>query len=275
MLQNWVQHPITSVLILHYKAREEESLVKNFRQRKGNRMQKIKGWYENNTEKIRYPIAISNDGRSLSFMLKGVPFITQYFPFELDQCQSIPADLNQRFDIWEQRLISGSTDYILCNCTIALTFPQTVVAVNAMKIVESQLEIRQYLGAVNPNLQGHFKLTAYQLEACLIIESKTYYAQGEDFEALLGELVRQLNSQYFLKNCFGCLYSDYSVYGHSEFGTMRCYKNTKEQYLNVKNKQDYIMLESSYDQVVQETFCCPDFKKRVKVDPVYGTGYRG
>lgn len=238
-------------------------------------MQKINGWYENNTEKIRYALAIENDAHLLSFMLKGVRFITQYFPFELDQRQSIPADLNQRFDIWEHRLFSGETGYILCNCTIGLTFPQTIVDIKAETMAVSQLQVRQYLGAVDPNLQGNFKLTGYRLDACLIIGSKSYHVQGEDFETLFEKLTCQLKRQYYFQNCYGCLYSDYSVYGHSEFGTMLCYKNVKEQYLDVNNKKDYIELESSYDQIVQETFCCPDFKKRIKVDPVHGTGYRG
>lgn len=45
---------------------------------------------------------------------------------------------------------------------------------------------------------------------------------------------------------------------------------SKERYLKVKTKNDFIDLMDDFDQSVQEIFYCEEFMQRVK-----GTGYRG
>ena len=42
------------------------------------------------------------------------------------------------------------------------------------------------------------------------------------------------------KNCYGCMYGDYSVYGQSGFGSMLCYVNQKDEYIKVRTKEDYL-----------------------------------
>ncbi|MGK0291332.1 MAG: hypothetical protein ACI86H_002799, partial [bacterium] len=43
-----------------------------------------------------------------------------------------------------------------------------------------------------------------------------------------------------------------------------------KEYLKVKNKDDFWSVHDRFDRMVQETYLCPDFQKRVQ-----GTGYQG
>ena len=85
----------------------------------------------------------------------------------------------------------------------------------------------------------------------------------------LNEIIKQIKERYHIKNCYGCLYSDYSVYGNGSFGDMACFLVQKEKYIQTRGKLEYIGLEPDFD-VVQEIYCCDAFKMRQE-----GVGYRG
>ncbi len=51
---------------------------------------------------------------------------------------------------------------------------------------------------------------------------------------------------------------------------MMCFRNLKSEYLKVKSKTDFWSVHNHYDRMVQETYLCPEFERRV-----LGTGYRG
>jgi hypothetical protein len=70
--------------------------------------------------------------------------------------------------------------------------------------------------------------------------------------------------------CINCMYSDYSPYGHGLFGWMMCFRNIREEYRRVRGKADFWSVHDRYDRLVQETYLCPVFERRVP-----GTGYRG
>lgn len=72
------------------------------------------------------------------------------------------------------------------------------------------------------------------------------------------------------KNCYGCMYGDYSVYGQSGFGSMLCYVNQKDEYIKVRTKEDYLSKLNTNYKKLQEIFYCPKFELREK-----GIGYRG
>jgi len=73
-----------------------------------------------------------------------------------------------------------------------------------------------------------------------------------------------------MKACINCLYSDYSPLGHGLFGCMMCFRNLKAEYVKVTTKDELWPIHDRYDRLVQETYLCPDFERRIP-----GTGYRG
>lgn len=92
-----------------------------------------------------------------------------------------------------------------------------------------------------------------------------------DFETSLNQICKKIKDKYILKNCFGCRYSDYSVYGNGNFGTMLCFKKNAEKYLTVNNKDSYSrLLEMHGGEQQQETNLCSMFAERKD-----NTGYRG
>jgi hypothetical protein len=84
------------------------------------------------------------------------------------------------------------------------------------------------------------------------------------------DIQKHLPEGVFMKACINCLYSDYSPLGHGLFGGMMCFRNLKEEYLLVKSKDDLWSVHGRQERMVQETYLCPDFARRVP-----GTGYRG
>ena len=89
------------------------------------------------------------------------------------------------------------------------------------------------------------------------------------FEDELLSLQSSLPPGTYLKACINCAHSDYSPYGHRMFGGMACFRNLKEEYSQVKDKFDLFRILDKAE-VVQETFLCQEFEKRLP-----GTGYRG
>jgi hypothetical protein len=90
------------------------------------------------------------------------------------------------------------------------------------------------------------------------------------FEDELIDIQRQLPDGIFMQACINCLYSDYSPYGHGLFGCMMCFRNIKTEYQQVKTKDEFWHVHDRYDRMVQETYLCPEFERRIP-----GTGYRG
>lgn len=103
----------------------------------------------------------------------------------------------------------------------------------------------------------------------LILAGTTYTASSDLIETLFDQLQKQFKGKFRFKNCYGCLFADYSIYGQGFIGTMGCFKAQKKAYLNIKNKDDYMLLAAT-DFCVQEIFCCPEFKVRDR-----NIGYRG
>nr|WP_315820382.1 DUF6304 family protein [Paraflavitalea speifideiaquila] len=101
----------------------------------------------------------------------------------------------------------------------------------------------------------------------------TLTIEGEDitvnkvelFEGGFDSIKAKLPEGFDLKCCYGCAYSDYSVYGQGFWGTMMCFKNIKEDYLMVKDKDEYMDIMDDRDRFVQETFYVPTFKSDQRV----------
>lgn len=111
------------------------------------------------------------------------------------------------------------------------------------------------------------------LKFCLSINERNYFADrpDTDFEMSLLQINEKCRNEYLLRCCFTCQYSDYSPYGSDDFGSMLCYKGSKEIYLMVNDKMDYFeKLEGVDSDRRQETDCCDSFEERIQCE-----GYRG
>ncbi|MHC5309155.1 DUF6304 family protein [Myroides sp. LJL116] len=101
------------------------------------------------------------------------------------------------------------------------------------------------------------------------IHDELFEAAGDFLELVFDELQHAFKGRYRFKNCYGCLFADYSVYGQGVIGPMLCFKNQKQAYLKIVTKQEYLNLDEP-DALQQELYCCEDFQSRDIV-----VGYRG
>ncbi|MFT3951431.1 MAG: DUF6304 family protein [Oscillospiraceae bacterium] len=111
------------------------------------------------------------------------------------------------------------------------------------------------------------------METSLTLDGRCYTAvpNRSRFEDCLMDLHRQLAGQYRLRCCFTCQYSDYSPFGHDEFGTMNCFFDQRARYRTVHNKKQYLnLLDECAAPFVQETYLCGQFTPRN-----HNEGYRG
>lgn len=55
-------------------------------------------------------------------------------------------------------------------------------------------------------------------------------------DIFLESICKQISGKYYLCNCFGCMYSDYSSYGCGSIGGIVCFEAVAEIYLRVNGK---------------------------------------
>ena len=85
------------------------------------------------------------------------------------------------------------------------------------------------------------------------------------------KLIKILPNFLKIRSCFTCAFSDYGIYGNSFFGAMICFKNVKEEYSKINEKEGLFkeLLEKG-EGFFDETYFCDDYKIRQE-----NTGYRG
>lgn len=198
---------------------------------------------------------ITNDGRNLSLVLRGVLFTG-------DDFDSLEPDARaSKEDLKSFTFATGG----LCACRLQVEMPVTIV--NQGKETPGTLTANIELGA--PIASG-----AIDREALLLsvrFGDKAYRSTSASgwFEDELRNLQSFLPNGVYIKACINCAYSDYSPYGHGFFGWMACFRNLKQKYLSVKDKHDLFPILNRAERV-QETYICSDFSKRQP-----NTGYRG
>ena len=199
---------------------------------------------------------ITNDGETLSMVLRGVTFEDTMFDSFEPVADTNPALLEQ-FTLYQNGL---------CLCRIECEIPIAIIDNN-----------KQFTGTLNCviNLGAPAKtggLDSVDLSIVLLHDGREYRSSGTSgwFEDELIDIQKQLPVYIFIKACINCLYSDYSPYGHGLFGCMMCFKNLKQEYLKVKSKDDFWSIHDRPDRFVQETYRCGEFERRIP-----GTGYRG
>jgi hypothetical protein len=227
-----------------------------------------KGLYKDNLGTRE--IVIENDSYTLTTEIDGVIFNgSEFDDLTVDDKTKYTDHQLARFTflktpIYESDRISET----LCDCLFEIVTPQVIIdKVNNIQI-NSDLKIEIILGHARSERPGQgieFEYVTLSLE----IAGKMYTGRSEYFESSFDKIRDQIGDKYHLKNCYGCMYGDYSVGGQGCFGSMHCFRNQKVEYSKVTNKSEYMELAPPY-RFVQEIYCCDQFEIRSK-----GAGYRG
>lgn len=215
-------------------------------------------------------IVIENDSYTLTTEIDGVIFSgsefdelsvddkTKYTEHQLARFSFLKTPIYESDRIWET----------LCDCLFEIVVPQVIIdKVNNVQF-DSDLKIEIILGPARSEKPGQGIEFEY-LTLSMAIADKIYTGRSEYFESSFDSIRDQIGDRYHLKNCYGCMYGDYSVYGQGCFGSMHCFRNQKAEYSKVTNKSEYMELAPPA-RFVQEIYCCDQFEIRSK-----GAGYRG
>ncbi len=214
-------------------------------------------------------IVIENDFENLYIEIDGVKFKgSEFSDLAIVDKLQYPKQQLERFTFWSISIYN--TDKIeecLCNCSFK--FPITVTLIDKINNAErgNTLTIEYELGKERPKPMGGLDFEKVKLS--LSIHQFEFVGTGDFFEIAFDEIQKQFDNKYCFKNCYGCMFGDYSVYGQSSFGTMLCFVRQKEKYKQVNSKQEYMELTDDYKRV-QEIFCCDKYEIRKT-----GAGYRG
>ncbi|SHM14971.1 DUF6304 family protein [Chitinophaga sp. CF418] len=197
---------------------------------------------------------INNDSVTLSIELDGIVFSGDTFIyFQPETTLALPG----RFTLGE---LGQLTDYTL-SCRIPISTWKEGIQIPGVLL--TQVEYKEAATRLDYNAPYfHF---SFELE-----EETIQIGKLSQFEGVFEILREKLPENIDIKTCYTCLYSDYSVYGNDIFGTMLCFRNAKDKYVKVKDKDEYMDMMDDFDRIVQETYLCEDFTPRIK-----GTGYRG
>ncbi|WP_075342065.1 DUF6304 family protein [Tenacibaculum agarivorans] len=222
-----------------------------------------KGVYRD--KKGSHQIKIYNDYEFLSFQLGQFKFEgTSIDDFELLDYDKYSSEELERFSFNKIRCGDGFS-YEICDYDLTLIIPIQLIEGITSEVKTLDLKIFSKCGKA---LRSG-AIDKYELCLEITINKIKYTGQGDLFEIAANDLIKNLKGKYRFNNCFGCSFSDYSVYGQNTFGTMLCFKNQKKKYLKVKTKAQYMNLNRE-DRLVQETFLCEEFEIRKN-----NLGYRG
>lgn len=198
---------------------------------------------------------ISNDGKTLWMSVRGVEFVGNDF-----DCFSTEETGKSNLETF------SFSQECLCECRIEYEMIIELIADN--QIESAKLSVYIELGKENE------KGWTDRNDVLLVLkyQDKVFRSKGtsEWFEDELLDIQKQMPQNHKLKCCFGCAFSDYSVYGHGFFGSMMCFRNIKEDYKKIFDKRAFMEIMGNHAGWVQETYLCEEFEIR-KV----GTGYRG
>ena len=202
-------------------------------------------------------IVIYNNFKELSFELRGAKFKG----ISLDDFELITPDAYSKKELNQfsfNKFTNKKGDlYELFAYELQFSIPTVIFKVLEGIYLQNNLNLK--ITAGNPAKNGGIDFL--ELKLSIQIHDELFEAQSDFFEPAAIQIQKQFKGKYKFKNCFGCNYSDYSVYGQGLFGTMFCFANQKSAYLKVKSKMDYMNLAPE-KMTVQETFICEEFEFR-------------
>ena len=208
---------------------------------------------------------IENDGKTLQMIVRGVEFSGGSFD-SLDPPDTVGKPAPESFSFF-----LGS----LCACKIRCDVPIWVV--DNTNTIQSTLRIHLDLGEFNES-RGALSREILRLE--LMYGDKTFSSTGENlyssFDEQLTELEALLPKNLHLKICWTCAFSDYHWSGSGAFGNLACFRNTKEQYLRARTRDDLRALWNERTEDIQEIYLCPEYERRQPGSGLYiGEEYPG
>jgi len=215
-------------------------------------------------KQMLFPVEIYNNSEVLTFQIGKYRFAgTQMDDFELQNPICYSAKELRKFS-WNKLPHAEDFCYTLSDYNLSVFIPIQLITKRG-KEKSVILKLRSSCGS--PQENGG--LSHYAMNLALIFFGKTYTGEGAFFEDAVHALLQSTRGEFSFKSCFGCQFSDYSVFGQGAFGTMLCFKNQKKKYLAVTTKAEYMALDRE-DRFVQETFLCEEFEARGE-----NVGYRG
>lgn len=115
-----------------------------------------------------------------------------------------------------------------CDCQFLYCVPQQLID-KQQQIYDIELNIEHRLGkpTKNGNLDDETIIIKFDFN------NQHDVAQDCWYEDVLLNLQQKLRQGFYLYNCFGCLYSDYSIFGQSAFVTLMCFYSQKDDYFKV------------------------------------------
>lgn len=204
---------------------------------------------------------IYNNGKTLALHLRKVRFIGYEFD-SLEPVENISKENLTKFTLFHN---------FLCDCTIECIIP-LIISRDIDEDTFGTLKMRLVLG--KPDDRN--ALDKEDLYLSLFHKGKSYETEANlgDFENGLLSLNECLPKPLYIKSCITCQYSDYSPYGMGMFGTLACFREIKEKYLELGKdgdiKREVLCLWDQMTEYVQEIHLCEEYDKRIP-----GTGYRG
>lgn len=231
----------------------------------------------------------ANAAEALKMVIDGVTFCGMAFDdWALGNLGQLHT-AQKRFHLLKWGSKQDGYQYDLLRYRLRVCIPTTVIIMESQKEQAAEIAFSYQL---RPFEQGKDCQSQYYCEdeqvfrdVCqchyfqLTVGEEVFAAEEPtlDFETSLKQICRKIWGKYLLKNCFGCLYSDYSPLGNDNFGSMLCYQTVGNDYLQVVGKygDEYggKSIWEVYEQGKQrqETDLCPYFQPRIKTKG----GYRG
>lgn len=202
---------------------------------------------------------IWNNGKELSVEIRGVTFSGQDFD-GLEPTGNPSSKMLQKFTLY--------SNMDLCNCRFLCDIP--IDMRDDQTTISTILHMDLKLGKPRP--RPHSGIDQEDLILKLKYNDRLIQSSGTSgwFEEEMLDIQKSLPPKSFLLCCFNCAFSDYHPVGHGLFGSLMCFRENKEAYLSIKSKDDFFEIEDTASSLVQETFICSEFQRRVP-----GTGYRG
>ncbi|WP_310602879.1 DUF6304 family protein [Anaerosporobacter sp.] len=204
--------------------------------------------------------------------------------WELSETESNISDIMKKFSMLKYGSKETGYHYWLQSYQMQMRIPCMVFSLTEKRKISAELDI-VFNNSNQENARAIYKLDGKSVNPnmnicerfALIVEGKYYNAieLSEYFEISMQSICKQIAGKYYLYNCFGCLYSDYSPYGQNNIGSLCCFVESKEKYLKVygKNEGEYTIWDAFEEGFVQcqETAVCNEFAPRINC---LG-GYRG
>lgn len=193
---------------------------------------------------------IENDGKELRMIVRNVTFTSRMLD-DWQPTKETDASLLQMFTLNHLEL-----------CGFTLEFAIPIPVIYQAEPLEGELHVEFMLGLPNQKSQ----IDHEQLLLRLDVAGHSFQSTGKKvwFESELLDIHLQLPRGMYMRTCLFCAFSDYHPVGNGEFGQLSCFRKAKIEYLSTGDKREFLALyENHLDENVQETYCCPEFRRRL------------